>query len=278
MNQPDKIIKVMSKSSLVILSTLFLIARNANSQENALPKIDLHVHISKNYGGSPDLRYQKAAELSTKLGVIFGIAEEIETPDIRKNDELVNECILKAKKYPLFIGLQVNQPGWTKLYSKSTIDNLDYILADALRFPDNNGKIILLWTKGVNFADIEDFMDRYVDYHLKVFAEPIDVWVNATFLPESFSAKYDELWTEKRMKTLINAAVKKNIAIEINSRYRIPWKKFIQLAKAAGAKFTFGSNNHDEGIGDIEWCQSIAKECGLKKSDFFMPSRKLSLK
>lgn len=267
----------MQKSSAFSTIFLFLGCATACSQVNDLPKADLHVHISKKYGGSVP-RYEKAAELSSKMGVIFGIAEEIETPDIKQNDILVSQCMEQAKKYPLYIGLQVNQPGWTKLYSKETIDNLDYILADALRFPDKNGKVILLWVNGVNFENPGEFMDRYVDYNLKVMAEPIDVWVNATFLPESLSAKYDELWTEKRMKTLINAAVKNNIAIEINSRYRIPGKKFIQLAKAAGAKFTFGSNNHDNGIGDIAWCMSVAKECGLKKSDFFMPERNLTKK
>ena len=80
------------------------------------------------------------------------------------------------------------------------------------------------------------------------------------------------------MKILIDAAVKNNIAIEINSRFQIPNKKFILMAKAAGAHFTFGSNQHDTAIGDINWSLAIANECGLKKTDFFIPKRVLLIK
>jgi histidinol phosphatase-like PHP family hydrolase len=168
----------------------------------------------------------------------------------------------------------VNEPGWTRLYSKDALSKVDYVAADALRFPDKNGQVRLLWLPGVIFEDAQDFMDRYVDYNLKVMSEPINIWVNATFLPESLSRMYDQLWTDARMKKLIDAAVKNNIAIEINSRYQIPGKKFIKMAKAAGAHFTFGSNQHDTGIGEIGWSVSMAEECGVTADNLFFPQRK----
>jgi hypothetical protein len=42
--------------------------------------------------------------------------------------------------------------------------------------------------------------------------------------------------------------------------------------------FTFGSNQHDTAIGDINWSLAIANECGLKKTDFFIPKRVLLIK
>jgi histidinol phosphatase-like PHP family hydrolase len=252
-----------------------LIDKVINVIPTDLPKADLHIHLTRNYGTSPSVRYKRAAALSAKMGVTFGIAEEIGTPNVKYNDSLLAECIKEIKKYPLYLGLQVNHPGWTKLYSKETIDKIDYIIGDALMFPDKNGQVRLLWTPGVTFDDPQDFMDRYVEYNLKVLSEPVNVWVNPTFLPESLSGMYDKLWTEDRMKILIAAAVKNNVAIEINSRYQIPGKKFIQMAKAAGAHFTFGSNQHDTGIGDINWSITTATECGLKTQDFYTPKRKL---
>jgi hypothetical protein len=238
-----------------------------------LPKADLHVHLSRLNGETLSQYFKRAAEQSTKMGVVFGLAEEIGTANMKMNDSILSGYIREVKKYPLYLGLQVNQPGWTKLYSKMTIDAVDYICEDALRFPDKSGKVILLWLRGVTFSDPQDFMERYISYHLKVFSEPINIWVNPTLLPEGLKKMYDQLWTEERMKTLINAAIKNNIAIEINSRYQIPSKKFLQMAKAAGAHFTFGSNQHDTNIGDIKWSIAIANECELTKSDFFIPKR-----
>jgi histidinol phosphatase-like PHP family hydrolase len=99
--------------------------------------------------------------------------------------------------------------------------------------------------------------------------------VNSTFIPEVISDKYDELWTEERMDKVIDAAVQNNIAIEINARYRIPSAAFIKRAKAAGAKFTMGTNNTDRNLGFLEYCMDMVDECGLEPSDFYRVEKKL---
>ena len=50
---------------------------------------------------------------------------------------------------------------------------------------------------------------------------------------------------------------------------------FIRRAKAAGAKFSIGSHRHAQGIGEIEYCLGMARNCGLTAKDFFVPSRDL---
>jgi histidinol phosphatase-like PHP family hydrolase len=244
------------------------------SQKN-IPKIDLHVHLSDEFKGTLDERYADAAAQSRKMGVTFGIAEEICSRDKNRNDSLLALCASAIKKYPLYLGIQVDRQNWQDVYSKETLKKLDYILEDALNFPDKDGKIIRLWEKGVYFNNPEEFMDRYVNYNLKVLSDPITVWVNPTYLPDTLSKDYDKLWTKERRKKLIDAAVKNKIAIEINSRFQVPGKTFIKEAKAAGARFTFGSNQHVTGIGEIEWSVKIAKECGLTAKDFFVPLRKI---
>jgi hypothetical protein len=48
------------------------------------------------------------------------------------------------------------------------------------------------------------------------------------------------------------------IAIEISGLYKIPSRKFILKGKAAGIKFSFGSNTHGEDVGMVP----KAMECG----------------
>jgi histidinol phosphatase-like PHP family hydrolase len=88
------------------------------------------------------------------------------------------------------------------------------------------------------------------------------------------SGRYNEFWTEARMDRVINAAKNNNIAIEINNRYRIPSEKFIKRAKAAGVKFTIGTNNTDENFSGAEYALSMIKKCKLTQEDFYLPVNK----
>jgi len=89
-----------------------------------------------------------------------------------------------------------------------------------MTFTDDKGKRIHLWLDDeVEIDDEEAFMDRYVDRIVAVLEnEPIDIYVNATFFPEVIAVDCDRLWTDR----VIQAAVRNGVAIEINSRYRIP--------------------------------------------------------
>lgn len=250
---------------------------SAQIASEEIPKADLHVHVSATSGFALDERYRKTAELSRQMGVVFGIAEEPGDGDLSRMDAMIETYRRAIEKYPLYLGLQVLRDGWTNHYSKEALAKVDYVMADAMIMPVN-GKYVAIWKPEIKFNDPQDFMNRYIEYHLKVFQEPINIWCNATYLPAYFMESYNALWTDSRMKLLIDAAVKNGIAIEINSNYKLPSKKFILMAKAAGAKFSIGSNTHDKGVGDVAWSIGMAKECGLTKDDFFMPSRQLSIK
>jgi histidinol phosphatase-like PHP family hydrolase len=77
------------------------------------------------------------------------------------------------------------------------------------------------------------------------------------------------------MDKVIAAAVKKGIAIEINSRYKLPSATFIKRAKAAGAKFTLGVNNVGASdLGFAEYGILMIKECKLVPSDFWQATKK----
>ena len=114
------------------------------------------------------------------------------------------------------------------------------------------------------------FMDDLVDRIENIISqEPIDIYVNPTFLPEVIANQYDELWTEERMDKVINAAKKNKVAIEINNRYHLPSPTFIKRARDAGVKFAFGTNNTDANTGDLDWCRKMIAECLLVKDDMW---------
>jgi hypothetical protein len=126
--------------------------------------------------------------------------------------------------------------------------------------------------------DEQAFMDLLVSKIVGILeTEPIDIYVNATFLPAAIAPRYDALWTEERMTRVIDAAVKKGIAIEIGARYKIPSERFLRLAKAKGAKFTFGTNNAGASdLGDWSYPLEMQKKLDLKWQDMFVPGHQPS--
>jgi histidinol phosphatase-like PHP family hydrolase len=176
--------------------------------------------------------------------------------------------------HPVFVALQAEGREWLQLFSREAIGQFDYVFTDAMTFTDDHGKRTRLWIRDeVEVGDPSAFMEMYVSRIVDVLEkEPIDVFVNPTFLPEVLEADYDRLWTPVRMQRVIDAAVGMGIAIEINDRYRIPSVAFVKLAKKAGAKFAFGTNNSGRrDLGFLEYCLDVQKECGLTSDDFYVP-------
>ena len=269
--------RVLLKSSAFILVVLLSNGYKSDLQKTDLPNMDLHVHL--NFEGqslaNAALVYEKTAALSKERGVTFGIAEEFVNDNIKINDSLVLDRCKLAKNNSLYLALQVSRRDWQNLFSKDVLKKVDYILADAMIFPNKDGVLMRIWVPNAPLGEPQEFMELYIAHNLKVLAEPITIWANPTYLPYVLQSRYDELWTNARMKKLIDAAIKNNVAIEINSTFKLPSAKFINMAKAAGARFTFGSNVHGTAAGDIAWSINMAKECGLTKNDFYTPTRKL---
>ncbi len=236
------------------------------------PLVDYHVHLDD------VVTLQKALELSKERGVKFGIVEHAGTrenryPGLLSTDEDLKRYIAKLEGKPVYKGIQAEGLDWMTCFSKEVVTQLDYVLSDALTFPDKKGQRIELWRAGVRFDDKQDFMDRYTDFNVQVMArEPIDIIANPTFLPTSLEKEFDELWTVERMKKVINAAVKYQVAIELNSRYRLPRMNFLKLAKNAGARFSLGSNIHGLDVGKLDYCVEAVKQLGLTSKDIFTPA------
>lgn len=258
-----------NKFLLIISFYSFLIA---NGQQNdPFPLIDLHIHLKG------DLTIDEAINKSKKDNIQYGIAVNCGLGFPIHNDSQIDSVISVLRKYKQFyIGMQGEGREWVKLFSKESIRKFDYVFTDAMTFTDQKGRRNRIWIKEETWIDNEEqFMDDYVNTIVKILnTEPIDIYVNPTYLPEKISDRYNTFWNEERMDKVISAAKRNNIAIEINNRYRIPSDRFILKAKKAGIKFTIGTNNIDKNFSRAEYGLEMIKKCGLARSDFFIPVRK----
>lgn len=248
-----------------------LTANLIENQSDPFPIIDLHVHIKG------DLSIEAAVRKSRNDHVQYGIAVNCGKGFPVVNDNAALSFLESMKKYPqFFIGMQAEGREWINLFSKETIDKFDYVFTDAMTFTDGKGRRNRIWIKDETWIeDEQEFMDAYVKTIRKILdTEPINIYVNPTFLPEQMAGRYNFFWTEKRMNTVIRAARRNHIAIEINNRYRLPSEKFIRKAKTAGVKFTIGTNNSGSDFSKPEYALEMIRKCGLAESDFYKPARK----
>jgi len=240
-----------------------------------LPLVDLHVHLDNS-------TIDQVVELAKERGVKFGIVEhagtkENEYPVVLSNDTELKGYLAMLEDKPVYRGIQAEWTDWMGCFSRGTLAQLDYVLTDTMTFPGKDGQRVKLWLQGVDakvdMADPEAFMDRYVDWHVEIISkEPIDILANVSWLPGRLGSDYEKYWTGARVKRVLDAAVKHQVAIEISSSFKLPKPSFLKQAKAAGVKFTFGSNGRYPNMGKLDYSLEMAKAIGLQKSDLFTPA------
>jgi hypothetical protein len=232
------------------------------------PLVDYHVHLK---GG---LTLDDVIELAQRHAIRVGVAENCGVGFATRNDEALQRVLDRFAGKPVYKAMQAEGREWVKMFSPEMIARFDYVFTDSMTFTDQRGKRTRLWMPPeVEVGDKQAFMDMLVEKTVEILNnEPIDIYVNPTFLPAEIASKYDALWTEERMDRVIEAAVKNGVAIEINARYKLPSEKFLHRAKAAGAKFSFGTNNGGRNdLGDLAYSRLMAVRLGLTAADMFVP-------
>lgn len=233
------------------------------------PLIDLHTHLK---GG---LTAENALENARKYGFTYGFAVNCGLKMGFESDSALQEFIQNYEKpSATWLAMQAEGREWLDLFRKETIDQFDYVFTDAMTWTNDNGKRMRLWIKEeTEVGDPQNFMDQLVDRIEKILNnEPIDIYVNPTYLPAEIADRYDELWTPERMERVIKALKDNNIALEINAKLKWPSPEFIKRAKASGVKFTFGTNNAGaDDLGRLEYCIEMVKECDLEPGDMWIP-------
>ncbi len=233
------------------------------------PLVDYHVHLKG------DMTLEKAVEKSEKSGIQYGIAVNCGVGFPVNSDEGALVFLDSMRNTPFMLAMQAEGREWVETFSPEVIDQFDYVFTDAMTYFNDQGERVRLWMPDeVSIPDTQAFMDDLVRRIVKIVSEePIDIYVNPTFLPDVIATHYDELWTRERMDAVITALVDSGVALEINNRYRIPSESFIKRAKEAGVRFAFGTNNTDSQTRDLDYCREMISKCRLLAIDMWKPGQ-----
>ena len=240
-------------------------------QQRNFPVIDYHVHWK---GG---LTLKATLERSLADGYEYGAATNCGIGGFQaSNDNQIRAFFTNDFTLPpLFYGMQGEGREWTQTFSKEAREMFDYVFTDALTFFDQKGRRTQLWIPSTIFMDIpeQQYMDMIMDRTLKIInTEPIDFLASPTRLSDVMMKDYDKCWTDARVAQLIKALKDNNVAMEINSVSKVPSARIIKAAKAAGVKFTLGTNNANVGELDrLAYPLRMVEECGLTIDDMWFP-------
>lgn len=237
-------------------------------QEVNFPMVDYHVHLKGK------LTLEDAKVWALEHGMRYGIAQNCGVNFPVRDDSGLYKYIKTMKNKNVYVAMQAEGREWVEMFSPEAIAQFDYVFTDAMTWRNDDGRRMRLWMKHeVVIGEPQHFMNMLVDRTVWILEnEPIDIYVNPTYLPEELADRYDELWTAGRIDRVIAAAVANNVAIEISAGMKLPKADIIKKAKEAGAKFSFGTNNSaDRELGELQYCYEMILQCGLTPDDMFQP-------
>jgi hypothetical protein len=241
--------------------------RLARLREQGFALVDFHTHLK---GG---LTLEDVLTHSRQTGVGAGVAVNC-GQGFPVGDDRAAEAFLETMRgRPVFVGMQAEGREWVRDFSPETVARFDYVFTDAMTLTDLRGRRTRLWIKEeVDVPDPQAFMDHLVTTIETILdQEPIDIYANPTYLPEVLAGDYDRLWTPERLRRVVDALARNGVALEINDRLRLPGPALIKMARRAGVKFTFGTNNADRNLGRLEYGLGMVEQCALTPEDFWSP-------
>jgi len=234
------------------------------------PVVDYHVHEKG------DLTLPLLMKRSASLGINYGVAANCGLKFPIETDAQLKAYRESIEGMPIFKAMQAEGREWVDMFSPELVKQFDYAFTDAMTWTNNNGTRMRLWIpEETEVGEPYDFMEQLVSQIEKVVTEPIAIYVNPTYLPAEIAQMYDELWTDERIDRVVAALKKNNVALEINSRLKLPGSRVIAKAKEAGVKFALGTNNtNSENLGRLEWALEMVELHNLQPSDMYLPGNK----
>ncbi|KXA89457.1 hypothetical protein AKJ57_05285 [candidate division MSBL1 archaeon SCGC-AAA259A05] len=222
---------------------------------------DFHVHTYYSDGvSSPVKVVESAAEKKLKAVAITDhgpdLAVGIEPGKVGQMIEDIN--ILKADA-EIFVlsGLEANilNPEGDIDIRDKVQEKLDIVLAGIHYISSSE-----ISPKRMARNYFESVMNAMKNHEIDILAHPF--WYR-----EDLSSYLDREDLEKFAET----SVERDVAIELNEKYRVPNRKFLSICEEKDAKFSLGTDAHAlDQIGEFGWSTNMLKEAGIDRKDLIV--------
>lgn len=239
---------------------------------------DLHTH-SRHSDGQAAIA--ELVEAAAKKGYGLGVSDHLYCGGMDSR-EAVCSYLDELESYPVLKGCEANIGEDYSCYDK-IISRFDYVIASLHHIPDFQGNRLHIGRyfgeragdAGCVFENpfLMEESERYLTNVIPVIertmqTQRMEIYGHCTVLPfceylagTAFIADWEN--------TLISLCLKYDVAMEISGLWKEPGLDMVRRAKAAGIKFTLGSDCHlKKDICNIEYAIAVTKNAGLCEEDF----------
>ena len=231
------------------------------SRECMIVKFDFHTHTSYSDGEGRATDVVEAAEargleavaltdhgpeheFGTLAGKLMHLLQDIELA--RENAGIV---VLKGMETNV-----VDRSGNIDLDEEST-KKLDLLVAGIHKLEGVTGD-----QAGVARAYAEAATNVIQRQRVDVFAHPF--YFNGYLIPHL---------PLEEIEGFVSLAAERGVAIELNLKYRVPERDFLELCMREGVKFSIGTDAHKLAeVGKVDWMLSTLKQVGAKREDLIL--------
>jgi histidinol phosphatase-like PHP family hydrolase len=225
-----------------------------------LPRFDFHVHTLYSDGDATALAMVEAAEARGLAAVALtdhgpelsvGIPRE-RVPSMLRDARLAQE----DAGIEVLVGIEANVVrGGSLDVDERLMDELDLVLAG-------------LHTMKVTADDPSELAREYLNTVTRAIQrQRVDVLAHP-FQFRSYLAPY---LTREDLEGFIELIARKGIAIELNSKYRVPDRDLIQACLREGVKLSVGTDAHTTTeVGRVDWPMAMLKRVGARDEDLIL--------
>lgn len=248
-----------------------------------LGRQDLHCHTTLSDG---TVEPEEVARLAAERGVEVGIADHVSS----RNPRMFVADAAELRRYfaaiePLPVWLSGEFCWCDGLWSElpaELLERFDYRIGSNHGFHLPDGTFASPWWEALPEPwdrDPQGVMEGMVDaLCAMVRSMPVQVAAHSTLTPPALlelEGEPEAWWTEPREERYVAALVESGVALEISNRYRLPHDRLLRRARAAGVRFSLGSDGHHrEQVARLEWAAETARRVGIGDADLFVPERR----
>ena len=144
-----------------------------------------------------------------------------------------------------------------------------------MTWTDNRGRRMRLWIPAEvgTIADPQEFMETLVDRAVGILErEPIDIYVNPTFLPDSDRQRLRPAVDRRRIRKVVTRGGAERQWPSRSTTAIAALRRSANGQGRPGCKFTFGTNNAGPTtLGAASTALQMVEACKLGWQDFFVP-------
>lgn len=241
---------------------------------------DLHTHTTHSDGHAS---VKELLQVANEKGYGLGVSDHLFCGGMNTPEDVQN-YLMELEQYPILKGCEANI-GEDYSHRDDIISRFDYVIASVHDVPDLMGKSIRLseyfgkragedctWNNPFCLGHSE----RYLTALLPIIEQTMqtqrmDIYGHCTVLPFCEYLAGSKFLTDWE-NDLISLCKKYKVALEISGLWKEPGLDMVIRARAAGIKFTYGSDCHlIKDICDINYSMEIGKKAGLEEADFLIP-------